>query len=303
MARVAVAIVLLAALLADLRSAPPTAAVFTSSKSNPANTLATGALAAPTGLTATPAGRDVSVAFTPAAGATGTQVLYGRPAAGSSSCSGVTLALDTTSTASPVSDTPASAPQGTYACYAARSVRASWTSLASAGPVAVQTGVVVTSVVATNGGNPSGCLLAAVVGRVDCGDTLVVTFNQPIDPATGPQAGTKVCTSPTYGLRVGMPSTTTDCSQQGSLGRVPGAVANRYARSSANVTWNAARTQLTVDVRGLDGLQHGSITGATSTDFVPTTDATKLLSATGAQHVCDADAAGSDCLVAVQGTL
>lgn len=297
---------LLALVLAATALARGSDAKFTSQSANPANALRAGALAAPTGLAATPAGRDVSVAFTPAADALGTQVLFGRPASGAS-CAGVTLAAaGSPATASPVAHTPSTAPPGTYACYSARSVRRSWTSLTDPAPVAVRVGVVVTSVVATAAASTSGCAAGSwQAGRLDCGDRFVVTFNQPIDTATGPTSTARVCAHPSYGVRLGAPSTTTDCSVPGQVGRIGGInVTGGFARYATTYTWNAARTQLTVDVRAVEAGSASTLTRTgSSVAFEPTTDTTKLQSATGAVHVCDTNAGGGDCRPPVTGSL
>ena len=304
MLRAAIAATLLSAvLLAELRCTGLSDAVFTATKANPGNTFSSGTLAPPTAVTATPAGRNVSVGFTAAASATGTQILYGRPASGST-CTGVTLSVAQTAASSPAVHTPSAAPQGTFACYTARSVRSSWTSLTTPAPVAVRTGVVVTSVVATAAANTAGCADGSwQPGRLDCGDRFVLTFNQPIDPATGPGTNARVCASATYGVRLGASATTTDCAAEGAVGRISGASVSRFARYATIHTWNAARTQLTVDVRGVEAGQAATVTAVDGPAFNPTTDATKLRSAVGAAHVCDTNTGGCDCLPEVTGSV
>lgn len=262
-----------------------------SSSATAAQSISSLALTAPTGLTATVAGHDVSLAWTPGSGGTAT-ALSALANGMSSACPATGYAALASNAGGSYADTGRYLPQGTWECYQAVTTLSNWWS-ASGNPVAaVQIGVVATSAVLANGGT---------AGRLDPGDTIVVSFNQPITTASGPPATDNLCASKAAGTIVlGSTGSGTVCTTtQADLGTLTGLTISRNARFDAAWSWNGAGTVLTVTIGARTAGNTPAISGTAA--FTPSTTATALLSATGGFHVCDSNGGGGNCLPVATG--
>src|SRR5439155_20902289 len=92
----------------------------------------------------------------------------------------------TTTASLTYADTGRYTPQGTYECYQVQTTYNTWSSQSSNPTAAAQLGFVAQSVSAANGGT---------AGKLDQGDTLTITYNQPANTLTGLITGNKVCTN------------------------------------------------------------------------------------------------------------
>lgn len=284
-------------------TSPPTGAAFNGAGTNP-GVVALTSLGPPSALTAVAAGHDVVAAW--ANGANADSTVVERAANGSSAdCTAATTYATVGTVAAPtatLTDVGFHLPQGTYACYRATSSVAgtSWTSAAGNPVAAVQLGVVAASVALVNAGSTAGCPPGSgVAGTLDCGDQVVVTFNQPMAAASGPAAGHTVCTrSSTDRLYLGALSTGGICAnaEPTSLGTLTsaGAIVGN-ARHAATYSWSADARTVTVTV-GIRTSAAAATMPASTWTFTPTTTPTALLSATGGFHVCDTNTGGGSCL-------
>ena len=155
--------------------------------------ISTRSLVAPTALGATPSGHNVVLGWTAGSGGSGYAV-SGVNNGTSSSCAAATFSAVGTSATTAYTDTGRFTPQGTYFCYKATTTYGTWSSQTANPTAAAQLGVVAQSVVLTNGGTAN---------RIDSGDKIVVTFNQPITTTTGPPTGDNVCTATTGSIALG----------------------------------------------------------------------------------------------------
>ena len=257
---------------------------------NPNNVFAMTALYAPSSLTAVPAGHDVSLSWSAGQNGNGNAVL-GVANGTSSNCTGASFGSVGTASGTSYTDTGRFSPQGTYFCYQVQTTYASWTSVQNNPVAAAQIGVVATSVQATNGGT---------AGVLDPGDTIVINFNQPVNPASGPSGTDTVCSviagAPNGQILLGSTTTNGGCATNEAvdLGKLTGGGSNRNARYNATYVWTNSNTTLTVTIGNRLLGTNPTITGTWTLN--PTTTATKLLSATGGFHICDTNAGGGNCL-------
>ncbi len=259
-----------------------------SSGGTASQTISTLSVGAPTAFTGTPSGHNVSLGWTVGSGATATQL--GALANGTSSTCPATGYTTLSASATPPYTDARFTPQGTYECYQAVSTHGAWSS--STNPaVAVQLGVVASSVAIKNGG---------VAGQINVGDSIQVTFNQPISTASGPVSTNTVCvtTTGTDTIVLGSTGAGTACSTaQHTLGVLTGLTISKKARWTATWTWSAGNTVLTVQLTALSAGATPTVTGTTVT-FTP---ATTLLSATGGFAVCAVNTGGGNCLPVATG--
>lgn len=287
------AVCLLCTLLGASWHARGTDAVVNARVGNPGNALATSALYGPTGLSASVAGHLVVLGWNPGQNGSGYAV-EGVANGSSSSCAGASFA-DVGSTAETTfTDAERFEPQGTFYCYRVKTTYGTaWTSVGGNPRVAAQIGFVATSTTLTNGG---------VAGTLDTGDRIVVRFNQPVDPSTGPQPSETVCATSSGVVALGSSTTTGPCSatETTSVGTLSGGTVTSGARWNATYTWLNANTTLRVVLRSRIG---GSlpVVATGSWVFNPTTTAANLASATGGFHVCDTNVGGGECLPAGTG--
>jgi hypothetical protein len=255
----------------------------------------------PTNLTATPAGRNVLLNWTAGLNATGYDVL-GVANGVSSACPaaaspGYSLINSTNgpdfsdaNRAAPAGVTPSGGmvPQGSWYCYLVNSTDGASTSAGN--PVAgVQVGFVVTSVQLINGNTPD---------RIDAGDMIVVDFNQPVNPATGPGNTDTVASEATSGQLLIGSAVTSGAPTAGetvSLGSLTGSFSSS-TRFSATYAWTNGNKTLTVTLGSkISGPASAKLSPTTWT-FNPTTTAANLQSSAGANHICDTNTGGGNCL-------
>lgn len=272
---------------------PSSGASFNATSVNPGNAYALTALYAPSGLTATPSGHDVSLAWSAGTNGNGYAVL-GVANGSSSNCSAASFASIGSAGGTSYADTGRYTPQGTWFCYQVKTSYASWTSVPGNPTAAAQLGVVAASVTVANGGT---------AGKLDPGDTITVTFNQPISTSTAPSGTNSVCAIAGATIVLGSTATTGSCaaSETVNLGKLTGGTSSANARWSATYAWSNANKTLTVTVGARTvGTANPTVSG--SWILNPTTTATKLLSSTGSFHACDTNTGGGSCLPASGGS-
>ncbi len=293
MKRVIVLCATVAALLGSL-SAQGSEASFAARTENAASVYSIGAVYAPSGLTATVSGHDVSLRWTAGTNGSGYKV-YGVANGTSSSCASVTVSVIGTSATTSYTDSGRYTPQGSYYCYEVRTSYASaWTSVSSNPTVAARIGFFASSVAVSNGGT---------AGRLDTGDVIVATFNQAVTTTTGPSGTNTVCAVATGQILIGSATTSGTCatSEATNLGTLTGGTAAANGRFNATYAWSNGNKTLTVTL-GTRTSGSSTITTSGTRTFNPTTPATKLQSATGAFHICDTNAGGGDCLPTASGS-
>jgi hypothetical protein len=155
---------------------------------------------------------------------------------------------------------------------------------------------VITSVVATNHG---------VAGKIDPGDTVAVTFNQPINTATGPASGQNVCwnNSGTIIVMLGVTASTGTCAATETLSliKLTGGTSSSNGRYNATWAWSNGNKTITMTV-GSSKLGGGVSTLGGTWTANPTTVAGNLLSATGSFHTCDTNTGGGSCVITATGS-
>jgi len=286
---------------------PGTHGLLAAQATNGGNGVATTALYAPASLTASPSGHDAQLSWPVGQNGSGYSV---RSAANgtSSDCAAATLSALATPSGTAYADVGRFTPQGTYVCYEVQTTYPlNWTSVQSNPRVAVRIGVVAAAVQIANDGNHAGCSGTGAgtfgqAGELDCGDQIVLTFNQPLDPASIPANTTTVCANQSAGT-VWLGSTTTSgtcaATETVHLGKLTGGtVGGCNCRFAAVFALSNADTTLTVTVgaKTAGAASKWPTTSASGWTFSPTTVATKLTSAAGAFHVCDTNTGGGNCL-------
>lgn len=248
-------------------------------------------LGAPTSLVASPSGHDVAVSWAAGSGGTGYSVL-GLSNGASSACPASGYAAVTTTAGTSVTDTGRFTPQGTWYCYQVVTTRGLWSSQALNPVAAAQLGVVAKSVALNNGGT---------AGRIDPGDTITFNFNQSMTTSTGPSGTNTVCAVNGATIMLGSTTTSGVCatSETVNLGKLTGGSSNKNGRWNATYAWSNSNTTLTITIGTLTSGSNPTITGTWTAN--PTTTAAKLLSTTGAFHICDTNAGGGSCLPTATG--
>lgn len=296
----------LAVALAAMAPAPgrPVGAALTGGNALPANLFSLAAILAPTNLTAAASGNDVALAWT--AGTNGDGYAVAAVSNGSSSdCSSASFGALGSAASTGYSDSGRNSPAGTYWCYRVTTTYgSSWTSVENNPVVAARIGFVAQSVTMTNAADTSGCSgsgagASGTAGTLDCGDRLVLGFNQPVDPASGPQAGDTVCTDVLGVVRVASTTASGLCTAAETLhaGTLTGGTLGQDARFAAAYAWSDSNRTLTVTVGDkVSGLLFPTVSLASWT-FTPAA----LASSTGAVAVCTSNAGGALCLPATAG--
>ena len=269
-------------------------AAFNGQGDNEGNRWAFTALYAPSGLTATPSGHDVSLSWTAGTNGSGYSVL-GVANGSSSNCSSVTYASVGTSASTTYADTGRYTPQGNYFCYQAKTAYgSSWTSVNSNPTAVAQIGVVASTVTVANGG---------VSGRLDPGDVITITFNQAMSTATGPVAANTICWTTGGVVVIGAVATTGTCSatETSTCCKLTGGTLSASARYTSTYAWSNGNKTLTATV-GATKINGSTTTSSGTFTLNPSTTATVLLSSTGAFHICDTNTGGGNCLPAATGS-
>jgi hypothetical protein len=284
----------------------PAMAFLNSRRSLDANTFSTRNLVAPISLSASPVGHDVALSWP--AGLNGNGYAVRGVANGSSSnCTGAVFASVASTGALSYTDTGRFTPQGTWFCYQVQTTYGTWSSASSNPSAAARLGVVASSVQTTNNGNHSGCSGVdpqqfGQVGTLDCGDQVIVTFNQAVNTGSGPSGSNTVCAKRSNNtIWLGSITTAGTCSTSetvnlgSSTGGTLGVCDCRY---NATYVWSNGNQALTVTIGArVSGSGYATVSTSTWT-FTPTTTATKLQSASGAFHICDNNGSGGACLPA-----
>jgi hypothetical protein len=285
------AVALSSALVLSMAVANAALAAFTRSAATVAQAVSSRNLVAPASITATASGHNVSVAWPAGSNGSGYQLLAAANGT-SSTCPGTGLSLLTSTTLLAHTDSGRFAPQGAYECYQVRTTYGTWSSITGNPTAAAQLGFVASSVAVVKGG---------MAGRIDTGDQIVVTYNQPVNTASGPAATENVCASSASDLIViGSTGTGANCTASPvSLGTITGETVSKDIRFATTWSWNAAKTVLTITLGATTAGNNSKVSGTGT--FNPTTTATSMLSATGAFHNCDTNAGGGNCLPLVGG--
>src|SRR5207248_10132358 len=133
------------------------------------------------------------------------------------------------------------------------------------------------TVAATTGG---------VAGKLDTGDTIVITYNQPVTTATGPISTNKICTNSASSgniIMIGDAITGCNATTPVTVGAISTGTSTKTAAYNATWTWSAANTVLIITIGSrTSGSADSAITG--SLTLSPTTTATNILSPTGNSH-------------------
>jgi hypothetical protein len=150
-------------------------------------------------------------------------------------------------------------------------------------------------VVVTNGGT---------AGKLDGGDKIVITYNQPVTTATGPLSTNKVWTNTASSgniIMIGDAITGCNATTPVTVGAISTGTSTKTAAYTTTWAWSGAKTVLTITIGTRTcGSADSAITG--SLTFSPTTTATSMLSATGSFHNCDTNTGGGNCLPTVSGS-
>jgi len=258
---------------------------------NPSATFATTSLYAPSSLTASYAGTKTTLSWPSGTNGNGYTVL-GAANGTSSDCSAASFSTLTTTSALTITDAR-STPAGNWYCYQVRTTYGGWTSVQSNPTAVVQLGFVTSSVSLSNNSNS---------GKIDAGDQIVITFNQPVDPTTGPGASDGICTTTTLVL-LGTNTGSTSCSATEAItvGTLSGGSSTINARFAATWAWSNGNRTLTATV-GTRLVGSGNTFVSGTWTFNPVTTSTKLLAATGSAHVCDTNSGGGNCLPTAAGS-
>jgi hypothetical protein len=263
-----------------------TALAAFSTTASASQAVASRSVGAPSGLTGAASGHDVSLSWT--AGTNGNGYAIDAAANGTSSdCTAAAFSALTAASGTAVTDTGRFTPQGTFECYRVATTYGTWWSQSGNPTVAVRLGVVAQAVAVANGGT---------AGRLDQGDTITITFNQAISPASGPIASDTVCTNTVGTVMLGVTGTGTTCSTGATttVGTLTSLTINRAARFDASFAWSGGDTVLTVTIAARSaGSQNPTVSGTAV--HTPTTTPTGLLSQTGAFHTCSSNSGGGSC--------
>ena len=278
------------AAIAIAGAAPGTFAAFSGTVRNGGNDFALTSLYAPGNLTATPAGNAVDLAWTAGQNGNGYAILSApAPDPLVNDCAGASYSAVATQPGTSYTD-PVSTPPGTWRCYTVQTSYHSWTSVEGNPVAGARLGFVASMASFANVGNP----------RIDTGDSITITFNQPVATATGPQAGNTICWQ---NDRISLGSTgigSCSATEMPRLGFLTGGAIDRNMRLAATWSWSADNRTLTITVGPrLSGTGNYDHSGAWT--FTPTSNAAFVQSSTGGIHVCDTNAGGGNCTPTVSG--
>lgn len=285
-------------LLATGRVVGSTFAAFDAATVNANNAFADGSLTVPSALQARVSGTSVNLSWT--AGANGNQYdVLGYDAGQSSTCaspgsSSYAQVASAAATATTYAASPG-APNGDWYCYEVENAfGTSWTSVndgtasGNTNPtVAVQTGFVATTVGLANGASTTGCATgtSGQTNRLDCGDQVVLTFNQqPTTTAT--IAGVCLTGTTSYTLLLGV-SSCGGAPTIGSLAASGGTATGTGVFYPATGTWStAAPWTLTITVQAPSGTNPTYTTFTAAPTSWTLSAASTLASSVGTVAIC-----------------
>jgi hypothetical protein len=280
--------------------APVALALFIRSVTVNSNTFSTMSIGAPSSISATVIGHNVDLTWPAASGADG--YLLERAASSSGTCTGLSYSTLTQTVTLVYTDTSYFTPQGAYGCYRLSKVRFGWTSQSGNPTVAARLGFFASSLTMVNAGNTSNCTLQQTGGAnsLDCGDQIVIGFNQAVSTTTTAQTTETVCTNRATGT-IWLASATLagNCavSEGVSVGKLTGSTITACdCRFTASYAWSVDSTVLTITIGLLTtGITYPTL-GGTAWTMTPTTNTVKLLSNVGSFHICDSNSGGANCL-------
>jgi hypothetical protein len=268
----------------------------TSAQAENGGTFTTTSLYSPTAPSGAPVGRAVSLSWTPSSPQNGNGYVLSGVNIGSNPttpCPVGAAAYAFVGGAAGAGFTDATAlaggTQGTYACYLVRSAYAAsapsswsvdpgWVSADALPTAKTAIGFFASSLTFTNGG---------AAGRLDTGDTIVITFDQPVAPAS---IGTIsfLCASVSSGtIYLGVTGGVTICPTATTVGSLAGMTLfnaqNADGRYAATGAWSSGSAKLTITIGALSaGWRRVRIAAGTET----LTPAGTITSATGAAAIC-----------------
>jgi hypothetical protein len=257
-------------------------------------TISSRSITAPGSLTATPSGHNVNLAWTAGVNGDG-YVLLGAANGTSNNCTSATFSALATTAATSYMDIGRYQPQGTYYCYQAQSTYNTWSSTTANPTAAAQLGFVAQAVQATNGGT---------AGKLDTGDKLSITYNQPVTTSTTLITGNMVCTNAASAgniIMIGDAITGCNATTTVTTGTISGGTSSKTAAYNITWTWTNSNATITITIgTRASGSQDPTITGTLT--FTPTTNPINTLSATGAYHNCDTNTGGGNCQPTITGS-
>ncbi|HEX9989313.1 MAG TPA: hypothetical protein VGE45_12645 [Chloroflexia bacterium] len=268
-----------------------TFALLTARTTNPNALFAATSLYAPGSLQASPSGRNGALSWSAGQNGSGYKVLglgngTSSTCPGSASPSYTTIGTATTLAYTDLNRSPAGVPQGTWYCYQVQTTYQLWSSIQNNPVAGAQVGVVATGVQYAN----------VNANKLDTGDQFIFTFNQAIDPTTGPTSGNTICSNSTT-IWVGSTTATGNCATTESVavGKITGGTLDANTRWAATYAWSNGNRTMTVTLGSrVSGNRSPTISTATWT-FTPTTNSAKLLSSSGLYHICDSNTGGGNC--------
>lgn len=246
------------------------------------------------GLTATPAGAGVTLAWGPGRNGAGYRVTEaGDDPGGGCGTTGFAPLLETTALGATV--TQPAGPPGTVVCYRVETMLGPWTSIADNPVVGVQVGHVVAAVAVENGG---------VAGWLDVGDRFVVRFNQAVDPTTGPTATDAVCATRSGAIVLAAVRTSGGCTagEASRLGQLDSGTMSHDVRWSAGYVWSDGDRVLTVILTAKVAGPNALFTTGPWT-LVPTATPGVLRSAAGGVARCTSATGGARCRPVATGSV
>lgn len=313
-------------------------AKFGALTTNLANALTAGVVSAPTSPSSSPVGNNVSMSWTSPnnANSNGYRVI-GLSNGVNSSCSSAessynlaianaALASNTLASATDTGrgsgGTPSGANAGNYFCYRIESTysksnpgstTASWFSVGTT-PLAVQVGFVASTITLSNntGSATCGTTTSGTVGKLDCNDQIVITFNQPIDPSKKPSNTDTVCafsktTGGTTTQAVNLASTTAtgNCGagetvDVGTFSN-PSVDSGTNSRFNATYVLSASNKTLTITIGQGTSNPLKSPIGASGTTLAPSATLIATPSTAGTISLCTGSVTGSNCTPTISG--
>ena len=237
-------------------------------------------------LAAEPRGTGVALSWTAGRAGASHRVAAGVAEAGGG-CGAAPFATRAVTGATSYTDPQPPGTPGARVCYRVETVDGPWSSVTGNPTVAVQVGFVAAAVAVANGGT---------AGRLDVGDRIVVSFNQPVDRASGPVATDTVCTTATLVVLAATRTAGTCAAGEASrLGRLEGGTVGATTRWTATYAWSDGDRVLTVTLTNRVGGPNSAVTGG-AWSLRPSAASDGPRAATGGVPVCTAGAVPGPCL-------